>query len=535
MGNVLFQHCADDHRRNGRHHQFGEQGAGGGVFRRVAEPQHATRHHQPFHIEIRNQPNGCAQMQHDQEGQEAGRVLIDAPMQHGRNDDRMAERADGEQLRRPLKNGEQNGMHEIHEISFALWRGTESCPMCCIAEFSFAVKSRPMSEVISESVPSRPMVGLLAASCGIVVANIYYSQPLVGLIGPALHMGARGESLIVSLTQLGYAAGLIFLVPLGDLVENRRLVVATIVAAILPLVLAGLAWNAPMMLVVSALIGLTSVSVQMLIPLAAHLTPEARRGRVVGLVTSGLLFGILFSRPASSVIASLGSWRTVFFISAALMAGMALLLSRTLPYRKPAANHHYGELLVSLFTLPVRFPVLRQRAAYQSACFAGFSLFWTAAPLYLAHAFGFTQRGIALFALAGAAGAFAAPMAGHLADRGHTKVGTFGALVGVMVAFGIAAIGAVLHSVLVLAFAGIVLDAAVQTSLVLGQRSIYILAPELRSRMNGIFMAIFFFGGAAGSAVTGLLLTHTGWSGLCAAGALLPLLALVYFLSSLRG
>jgi len=379
------------------------------------------------------------------------------------------------------------------------------------------------------------MVGLLAASCGIVVANIYYSQPLVGLIGPALRMGPRAESLIVSLTQLGYAAGLLFLVPLGDLVENRRLVVATITAAILPLILGGLAWNGMMMLAVSALIGVTSVAVQMLIPLAAHLTPVARRGRVVGLVTSGLLFGILFSRPAASAIAAYGSWRAVFFISAGLMAGMALLLSRTLPYRKPEADHHYGALLASLFTLPVRFPVLRQRAAYQAACFAGFSLFWTGAPLYLAQAFGFTQRGIALFALAGAAGAFAAPMAGHLADRGHTKAGTLGSLLGVPVAFVIAALGAAMHSVLVLALAGIVLDGAVQTSLVLGQRSIYILAPELRSRMNGVFMAIFFFGGAAGSAVTGLLLAHAGWGGLCAAGALLPLLALAYFLTTRHG
>ncbi len=379
------------------------------------------------------------------------------------------------------------------------------------------------------------MVGLLAASCGIVVANIYYSQPLIGLIGPALQMGPRGESLIVSLTQLGYAAGLIFLVPLGDLVENRRLVVVTIIAAILPLIMAGLAWSGLVMLAVSALIGLTSVAVQMLIPLAAHLTPEAKRGRVVGMVTSGLLFGILFSRPMASIIAAFGSWRLVFFISAALMAGMALLLSRTLPYRKPEIDHHYGQLLASLFTLPLRFPVLRHRAAYQSACFAGFSLFWTGAPLYLAHAFGFTQRGIALFALAGAAGAFAAPMAGHLADHGHTRAGTLGSLLGVMAGFGIAALGAVLHSVLVLAAAGIVLDAAVQTSLVLGQRSIYVLAPELRSRMNGVFMAIFFVGGAAGSAVTGLLLAHTGWVGLCAAGALSPLLALAYFLSAQRG
>ena len=378
------------------------------------------------------------------------------------------------------------------------------------------------------------MVGLLAASCGIVVANIYYAQPLIGLIGPALHMGAQAESLIVTLTQLGYAAGLLFLVPLGDLVENRRLVVLTIAAAIIPLLLAGFAWDAWVMLVVSALIGVTSVAVQMLIPLAAHLTPEHQRGKVVGMVTSGLLFGILLSRPVASTIAAFSSWRMVFFLSAAAMAGMAVLLSRKLPHRQPAANHHYGELLGSLFTLPLRFAVLRQRAFVHAACFAGFSLFWTGVPLYLAARFGFTQRGIAVFALVGAAGALVAPWAGHMADRGHTRAGTILALLGVTLAFIIAALGAQIHSVLVLALAGIVLDSAVQTNLVLSQRSIYILAPELRSRLNGVFMAFFFLGGAAGSAACGVLLARGGWDGLCIAGGALGLVGLGYFLSVRR-
>lgn len=378
------------------------------------------------------------------------------------------------------------------------------------------------------------MVGLLAASCGIVVANIYYAQPLIGLIGPALHMGAQAESLIVTLTQLGYAAGLLFLVPLGDLVENRRLVVLTIAAAIIPLLLAGFAWDARVMLVVSALIGVTSVAVQMLIPLAAHLTPEHQRGKVVGMVTSGLLFGILLSRPVASTIAAFSSWRMVFFLSAAAMAGMAVLLSRKLPHRQPAANHHYGELLGSLFTLPLRFAVLRQRDFVHAACFAGFSLFWTGVPLYLAARFGFTQRGIAVFALVGAAGALVAPWAGHMADRGHTRAGTILALLGVTLAFIIAALGAQIHSVLVLALAGIVLDSAVQTNLVLSQRSIYILAPELRSRLNGVFMAFFFLGGAAGSAACGVLLARGGWDGLCIAGGALGLVGLGYFLSVRR-
>ena len=373
------------------------------------------------------------------------------------------------------------------------------------------------------------MVALLAASCAIVVANIYYVQPLIGLIGPDVHMSPRAASLIVSVTQLGYAAGLLLLVPLGDLVENRRLVVFTITACIPPLLLVALARSGTEMLAASALVGATSVAVQMLIPLAVHMAPEKRRGRVVGTVMSGLLMGILLARPAASAITAAFGWRVVFFISAALMAALALLLRRTLPERMPGMRRSYGALLASLFTLPLRVRVLRQRAIVQSACFAAFSLFWTGVPLYLARDFGFTQRGIAVFGLAGAAGALVAPIAGSLADRGHTRPATFGALCAIAAAFGVARAGGAVHSVLVLAGSAMLLDAGVQTSVIVGQRAIYSEAAEIRSRLNGLFIAIFFIGGAAGSAVTGALLVHAGWPGLCGLGALLPLLALVYY------
>lgn len=395
----------------------------------------------------------------------------------------------------------------------------------CIAEISRAVKCVFMSE----SGLSRLMVLFLAASCGIIVANLYYTQPLIGLIGPDLHMGTQAVSLIVSLTQIGYAMGLLFLVPLGDLVENRKLVVTTVLVSIPPLLLAGFAWNSQIMLLVAFLIGLTCVAAQILLPLAANLTPEATRGRVVGTIVSGLVFGILFSRPVASLITAYGSWRLVFFLSATLMAGLALLLYRKLPFRQPDAGSHYGHLLVSLFSLPFRFTVLRQRVAVQAACFAGFSLFWTGAPLVLMHQFGFTQRGIAVFALVAAAGAFSAPMAGHLADRGHSRITTLASLVGVGVSFFIAWAGVFFHSVLILALAGVMLDAATQTNLVIGQRSLYMLAPELRSRMNGMFMALFFLGGAAGSAITSFVLAHGGWPELCLIGIILPSLAFLYF------
>jgi predicted MFS family arabinose efflux permease len=380
-----------------------------------------------------------------------------------------------------------------------------------------------------DQTPPAAMVGLLAASCGIIVANIYYTQPLVGLIGPAVGLSAHAASLIVSLTQLGYATGLLLLVPLGDLVENRTLMVITVAASIPALLLTALAHNSAMLLAAAALTGLTSVAVQMLIPLAAHLTPEARRGQVVGMVTSGLLMGILLSRPVSSIIADIFSWRTVFFLSAGVMAAMAVLLRFTLPQRRPMAVHHYGTLLLSLLELPIKLPALRQRAAYQAAAFGAFSLFWTGVPLYLAQHFGYTQRGIAIFALVGAAGALMAPVAGRLADRGHSNIGTIGALSGIAASFGLAWLGAVAHSVVLLALAGVALDAGVQCSLVIGQRTIYMLHAEMRSRLNGVFMALFFIGGAAASAATSSLLIHAGWSGLCAVGAAFPLLALGYF------
>jgi predicted MFS family arabinose efflux permease len=299
--------------------------------------------------------------------------------------------------------------------------------------------------------PSAAMVFFLAASCGIIVANIYYSQPLVGLIAPAIGLGKAAASFIVALTQLGYAAGLLALVPLGDIVENRLLLIATVAASIPALLIAGFAGQGSIFLAASALIGVTSVAVQMLLPLAAHLAPDHQRGRIVGNVMSGLLAGILLARPVASLIAHSFGWRTVFFASAGLMAAEALALRLILPRRPPSANHHYFELLRSLLALPFTTPVLRRRSAYQAAAFGGFSLFWTATPLLLAQKFAFTQNGIAVFALVGAAGALAAPIAGRLADRNFGRPGTVVALLSIVAAFLLAAGGGAWHSVIALA------------------------------------------------------------------------------------
>jgi predicted MFS family arabinose efflux permease len=378
--------------------------------------------------------------------------------------------------------------------------------------------------------PPVALVFVLAASCGIIVANIYYAQPLVGLIAPSIGLGGRTASFIVTLTQLGYASGLLLLVPLGDIIENRLLLTVSVACAIPPLLLAGFAHSGGLFLAASAAIGLTSVAVQMLVPLAANLAPDHMRGRIVGNVMSGLLLGILLARPVSSLIADAFGWRTVFFSSAIMMLGLAIVFRTVLPERRPDSSHRYGALLASLLALPLREPVLRHRAAYQFAAFGCFSLFWTAVPLLLAIQFGYTQAGIAVFALVGAAGALAAPFAGRLADRNFGRVGTAVALLMVVSAFLLAGVGGILiHSVAVLAVAGVVLDAGVQACLVFGQRAIYGLAPTMRSRLNGIFMAMFFCGGALGSALTSPVLTHFGWAGICAMGIAAPILALGYF------
>lgn len=381
---------------------------------------------------------------------------------------------------------------------------------------------------------SRSLVVLMALACGVVVANIYYAQPLVGLIGPAVGLSPETASLVVTLTQIGYGAGLVLLVPLGDLLENRRLVVATLCSTVVALLVAAVAPSASLFLTAAFLIGVTSVAVQMLVPLAAHMAPEASRGQVVGNVMSGLLLGILLARPVSSLIADSLGWRAVFALSAVVMVGFAVLLWRVLPQRRPRGQSSYGALLGSLGRLLVRTPVLQRRTVYQTMMFASFSLYWTSVPLLLAGApFHLSQRGIALFALSGAAGALVAPIAGRIADRGWTRPATGFALAMAALSFFVARAGE--GSIALLVLAGLLLDMGVQMNMVLGQRAIYSLGAETRSRMNAIYMAIFFLGGAAGSALAGYAFAVGGWAPVTWIGFAFPAVGLLFYLTEFRG
>lgn len=381
------------------------------------------------------------------------------------------------------------------------------------------------------------MTLLLAFACGLIAANIYYAQPLAGPIGVALGISPGATGLIVTLTQIGYGLGLLFVVPLGDLIETRRLVLTLIGLATLALLGAGVSTH-PFPFFVAALgIGLASVAVQVLVPYAAHLAPEAIRGKVVGNVMSGLMLGIMLARPVSSLIAQIASWHAVFFVSAGAMVLLAMVLGMALPPRKPVSTLSYGRLLASMAHLARTTPVLQRRALYQACLFAAFSLFWTTVPLLLAGPrFGLSQGGIAMFALAGAAGAIASPIAGRMADKGWTRPATALATLAVACAFLVTHFGSngSPSALGALVVAGILLDFGVTTNLVLGQRAIFVLGAEYRSRLNGLYMATFFAGGAIGSALGALAFTHGGWALASWLGFALPIAALLYFMTERR-
>lgn len=381
----------------------------------------------------------------------------------------------------------------------------------------------------------RWIIAFFAASCGLTVANLYYAQPLTGIIASSLGMPVLTASLIVTLTQLGYCIGLVFLVPLGDLLENRRLVIFTQGALVLALATAAISPYSGLFLMATAALGICAVAAQMILPIAAHMSPESMRGHTVGTVMSGLLLGILLARPLSILVADAFGWRIVFAGSAIMMMATMIILARSLPVRKPSVPHRYTELIGSLWILWRTTPILRQRAIYQACLFAAFTLFWTTIPLQLAsQPFCLSQKGIALFSLAGALGAVAAPIVGRLADSGWSRSMTGIAMAMVVLACLLAVWGSTSNSLTSLVAASVLLDIGVQANLVIGQRAIYSLDPDQRSRLNGLYIAIFFAGGAFGSTLASLLFAHGGGALVSEVALSFPLMALGLYISIWR-
>jgi predicted MFS family arabinose efflux permease len=385
-----------------------------------------------------------------------------------------------------------------------------------------AVKADPVS------VPIRAITLTLAFACGASVANLYYAQPLLELISRSFQVGQGTAAIVVTATQLGYALGLCLLLPLGDLLENRALASRTLLLTAVALAAAALAPDFGVFLVVSVLVGTTSVVAQILVPFAAHLAPAEQRGRFVGQVMSGLLLGILLARTLSSLAAAAWGWRSIYFISAGLMLLTSFALVRLLPKRTPERTSGYGTLIASLGELVRHEPVLRRRAIRQACMFGSFSAFWTAITYELINAHHLSQTGIAIFALVGAGGAAAAPIAGRLGDRGVGNLASGAAIVLACAAMVLAGAGA--GNVVLLAASGVLLDVAVQSHQVLSQREIYALREDARARINAVYMGTIFVGGAISSAITGVLHSRYGWTGVTVFAASLPVVGLVVWL-----
>ncbi|HDR4895258.1 TPA: MFS transporter [Bacillus cereus] len=389
------------------------------------------------------------------------------------------------------------------------------------------VKNKASDKEISSG-----LIILLATACGIIVANLYYAQPLIGLISNVIGLSNSSAGLIVTLTQIGYVVGLLFLVPLGDIVENKKLIIILLLLSAVALTATVFVKSAIMLLVASFFIGLGSVAAQVLVPFVSYLSSEDARGRVVGNVMSGLLLGIMLARPISSLVADIWGWNSIFALSATIIIVLSFVLSKVLPTRKPTEKTNYTALLSSMWKLLRTTPILRRRAIYHACVFGAFSLFWTTVPLLLSSpAFHFSQTAIALYALVGITGAIAAPIGGRLADLGWTRPATGVALTVVIISLLLPLIIQSSSSIgiAMLVIAAILLDMGVSANLVLSQRLIFSLDPKIRSRLNGLFMAIFFLGGAVGSFIGGWAYALGGWSLTLWIGIVFPTIALLYF------
>ncbi|WP_405754552.1 MFS transporter [Streptomyces sp. NBC_01411] len=386
-----------------------------------------------------------------------------------------------------------------------------------------AARATPESNARQIALPGW-LVALLATSCGLTAANLYYAQPLLETLRRTFQLQDSTAGLLITLTQLGYAAGMVFLVPLGDRIENSRLVSVLLTVTALAMAAGGLAPTFTVLLIAALVAGATSVVAQVLVPYAADLAPDHLRGAVVGKVMSGLLAGILLSRTVGSLLADVAGWRTVYLVSAALMAILALVLRRALPHRAPTSTDSYTALLRSTARLIRVHPQLRRRSSYHACMFAAFSAFWTTISYVLTTVpYNYSQLQVGLFALVGAAGALVAPLAGRLADRGLAH-----RLTPVTCLLASAALiwaGLAAHQILVLAAAAVLLDCAVQCSLIFGQHTIYQLDADARARITSVYIATFFIGGAIGSQL-GTLAYHLGiWHAVTLTAAAFPVIA----------
>ena len=373
---------------------------------------------------------------------------------------------------------------------------------------------------------TKGLVLLMSITCGLAVANLYYNQPLLADMGRTFHANSHQVGNISMFTQIGYAIGMFLFVPLGDMRERRQLITVLLTSVTISLIAVAAAQNLLWIYVASLAVGITTVVPQVIIPLAAQMAEPEERGKVIGSVMSGLLFGILLARTVAGFIGGSFGWRMMYWVAAVLMLALALILKHFLPKSYPEANLTYRQVLKSIGELIVTQPTLREASLVGGLLFGSFSVFWTSLAFYLEGApFHFGSEVTGLFGLVGVVGASAAPLVGRLADRFSPK-----SLVGIFIII-------TLLSYLFFGFLGsavwgivggvILLDLGVQGAQISNQTRIYSLVPEARSRLNTVFMVIYFLGGSLGSSLGSYAWNQWQWQGVCVTGGMMIVLGFI--------
>ncbi|CAB1244858.1 Uncharacterized transporter YgaY [Clostridiaceae bacterium BL-3] len=373
---------------------------------------------------------------------------------------------------------------------------------------------------------SKSLVLLMAVACGVCVANLYYIQPLESQIAGAFSVSQSSAGIAATVTQIGYALGLLFIVPLGDMCERRSLILRMLVLVVLSLIVTAFSQNYFVMLLSMFAIGLTTIVPQIIVPYAAHLSPEGQEGKIIGNVMSGLLIGILLSRTFSGVIGSILNWRAVYIFGAFFIALLFAFILGLFPKDKPSNVIPYKELLRSIPDLIKNQVSLRESAVNGFFMFGSFSIFWTSLIFLLeTPVYNMGTREAGLFGLFGVAGALAAPLIGKAADRKSPRF-----TVGVGVIFSTAAYVCFIffgYHIIGLMLGAVILDLGNQCGQVSNQARVQLLGDKVRSRNNTVFMFSYFIGGAAGSFLGTLFWQNFGWQGVCTIGFIFQALAVI--------
>ncbi|MBW4030972.1 MAG: MFS transporter [Acidobacteria bacterium] len=369
---------------------------------------------------------------------------------------------------------------------------------------------------------SSTLVAVMAVAIGVIVANLYYLQPLLHQVRGDFHVSTASTSLLITLIQAGYVVGLFFLLPLGDLFVRRRLIVAIFLVAAVAMASASFIHSFALFAALTVVIGLSSVAGQVIIPLGADLAPDTQRGRVLGRLMTGLLGGVLLSRTLSGAVSEAIGWRGVYRASAVLLVAMAVVLHFALPEERPRDRFEYRHLITGGLRMMRESSELRRRGWFGATAFGAFSVLWSTLAFHLSSApFHYSSGVIGLFGLFGLAGITAANVSGRLADQGRTRLATTSAAVVIAAAYAVLYLGR--HQVVLIVVGIILLDAGSQGIHVANQSIIYAIAPAQRSTINSIYMVCFFTGAAVGSLLAGYAYAHDGWRGTCAVGALFGL------------